>query len=68
MKLAAQLNDNGDIVFRIKPDKGFLNKNAPRLNNDELIDMFEDTEKEENDDEREPIRNCSFFYFTPGPK
>ena len=49
------LNDNGDILIRIKPlEVGKVNDNG----------LTEFTENEEKD----AISNCSFFFYVPNPK
>jgi hypothetical protein len=71
VRVQPQLNDNGDVIFRLRPEKTFLQRKAPHLGNEELLEMFDEESGREEDEEehkREPLRHCSIFFFTPGPK
>ena len=63
IKFAYSINDNGDILVRIRPTMEFINYKTKEMFN---LLSFKD-QKDEEDDEilQESIKNCSFFYFIP---
>ena len=67
MVIASQINDVGDIIFKIKPCKSFINRNAPRLGaaaEAYFLDSSVGSLKE--DGESDELKNCAFYFFVPG--
>ena len=68
-----QLNDHGDMMFRIKPHKSFIKRNRAIFDAAVLEHFAKNTDSNdsENDSgnkgEEESLNNCSFFFFIPGP-
>jgi hypothetical protein len=67
----AQLNDHGDMIFRIKPNKNFLKREDHKLKAQiqKYINYSSDDGEESSCDEgaQEDIKNCAFFFFVPRP-
>lgn len=59
-----QLNDWGDILIRLRPSKRLLAKLSKNYEIEEIFAMTESVDG----NERDPLMNCSFFYYTAGEK